>query len=262
MIVSLAKIDPGNSIRLGAVSQHSPDCYAEANSRMLDAADILLTVTNGDVSKSNADSESLITEAKAHGLPCINIDPTAPAFSPAVNEAALTAFIQRDSESLRVFRDLKPHVTDDSQASREVANCLSNAAKFSSKSFRKAIAIAISLHALAGFIAAGAASYFYALHLDHSLEGKHHAHVILAFLAFTELLLVGSAFGLELRAKMSKNNTSGFSAVLHVNSCAASKLRIPSKIRSSHAWLSIIRIGAALPLPVLCAFVLKRALWI
>lgn len=204
-ILGHVRSSPRNTLRMGAVSQHSPDCYAEANYRMLDAADLLLTVSTGEDSKSIAGTQHLIEEAHRREMPCINIDPLDPVFPMSADESTLDDLVGATRQSLTVFHELSDHVSCGLDPSlpthRQVANCLSQAANRSAKSFRLAIAIAISLHAVAGFLAAGAASYFYALNQDTSEHGEHQAHLVFALLAFVELLLVGTAFGLELRAK-------------------------------------------------------------
>jgi hypothetical protein len=202
-ILATVMADRRHTYRLASRSQVSPYCYEEMNARMLEAANLLLTVSTGQPSRTSAGTQHLSDEADELEIPIINIDPTAPAFSPASHAATLGSFAKADCPSLAIFTELSHHVTcplTDSKKPRhaQIASCLSSAAGKSSKAFRHAIATAISLHAIAGFLAAWAASYFHALY-------KHpHAYLILALFAFTEFLLVGGAFGLELWAKKAK----------------------------------------------------------
>lgn len=197
---------PQHTFRVGGVSRKSPDCYAEANAHMLEAADLLLTVSSGAPSKSIAGTTHLIAQAEALRLPQVNIDPTARYYGEAYSERHIAGFAAPDSPSLQVFDDLRHHVVCDlegaSSSFSALASCLSKAAAKSSSGFRRGTAFAISFHALAGFIAAAAAALYFALKTDAS---RQTAYWILAILALLELVLVATAFLLEMRSQRYKD---------------------------------------------------------
>jgi hypothetical protein len=190
----------GRTVRVGAVSRHSPDCHAEVNSRTLEIGDFLLTVSTGAPSESIAGTQHLAEQADAHDLPRANVHPTGGALEQAFTSSRLEKFARPDSPGLPIFRQLAHHVTCDSTPGKSLfdatASCLGDAAGHSSKAFRRGTGIAISSHALAGFIAAGAASVY---HFMKSGSDHSTAYALFAALAALELLLVGYAFFLEWR---------------------------------------------------------------
>jgi hypothetical protein len=170
------------------------------NSRMLEVADFLLTVSNGGPSASIAGIQHLAEQADAHNLPRANIDPPGEKWELAFTSSSLEQFARSSSPGLSIFRELAHHVTCDPAPGKSrfdvTASCLSDVAGHSSKAFRRGTDIAISSHALAGFIAAGAASVYHFMKFgsDHSA-----AYALFASLVALELLLVGYAFFLEWR---------------------------------------------------------------
>ncbi|MEX2578829.1 MAG: hypothetical protein WD342_07205 [Verrucomicrobiales bacterium] len=202
-LLAHAKADPHCSLRVGAVTPTSPDCYSEANSFMLRAADLLLTVTTGEASKSTAGTTHLGEQAEGLKLPTINIDPVAPAFDAANPGYSADAFANSADASHEIFAKLGHHVTcdpdTDAAPARAVADCLSAAARKSSKSYRRGTATAIVCHAVAGFLAAIVASFYYALKTNSGDPAHHFAYWFLFIFALAELILVGRAYYLEYR---------------------------------------------------------------
>lgn len=186
------------TLREGSRARKSPDYYIETNSRMLDMADLLLTVCNGGEPKSRAGTTHLIGLAKKLLIPCINIDPRAPDFRAEDHEMRLRRMLGHASESLGIFSRLRHHVPGvaDTAGFRSVATALGNAAKKSSDAFTRRTSRAIKFHAIAGFIAAAAAAFYHLM---------HHAPLtaVLATLALLEFLLVLAAFIMEHRVKKS-----------------------------------------------------------
>lgn len=189
-----------NTMRIGSISGQSPDCYAEANARMLEVADALLTVSTGDPSKSVAGASHLADQANILELPLITINPLQRPSEQAVTRQRIEKFAKHDSASLHIFQELKPYMNlAEAQGTTrfdKVASSLGKAAGNSSKSFRSGTAWAIILHALAGFLAAGVASFYYTLKKD---APSHTAYIILAVFALVEFALVGWGCWLEWR---------------------------------------------------------------
>lgn len=202
-LLAHAKADPQSSLRVAAVTPTSPDCYSEANSFILRVADLLLTVTTGEAPKSAAGTTNLKLQAEALKLPTINIDPLAPAFDGADPGYSAEAFANPASPSHQIFAKLGHLVTCDPDSeeapAQAVAKCLSAAARNSSSSYRRGTATAIICHAVAGFLAAGAASFYYALKTNPGDPKHHFAYWFLFIFALAELILVGRAFFLEYR---------------------------------------------------------------
>jgi predicted membrane channel-forming protein YqfA (hemolysin III family) len=197
-------INPRHTIRNGATSTTSPECYAEANTRILESADLLLTLSTLAHSKSIAGTKHLIGQATAIGIPTINLDPaTSPeAPLPAIPED----FAKPHCESLTPFTTILPHITCDLTTTQSpfaaLAKCLSNAAGKSAQWFRRASALAISFHLIATILAAAVAAYY------HSLKsgkipwiGQDTSGIFwfLAVFALIELIFVGAGLWLERR---------------------------------------------------------------
>ena len=76
------RINPRHTLRVASTSRVDPDCFAEANTFLLDVADLLLTVSNGIPSSSIAGTTHLTQQAAALGIPHINLNPAAPGEAP------------------------------------------------------------------------------------------------------------------------------------------------------------------------------------
>lgn len=194
-------VNPRHTLRMGAISTSSPECYAEANSRILEAADLLLTISNGAPSKSIAGTTHLISQAAAIGIPLLNLNPADP---PSTDLPAIpVTFAAPDCPSLEPFRRSSPHLTCDlgsvDSPFRALANCLSTSAGHSAKWYRRASALAIGSHALATILAAAAASFYYSLKKGYLGFSESEAYWILAFIAAIEVILVFCGWYLERR---------------------------------------------------------------
>lgn len=196
-ILETIAADARHTLRVGAVSSTSPECYAEANTRILEVADILVTLSTLAPSKSIAGTTYLLGLAEAFGIPTLNLNPAEPA---APLPVIPPAFADPDCETLKPFRQLTPHIDCDAARSLSfgaLAKCLNHAADRSSVWFRMATALSISAHALATILAAAAASYYYALKGGKDDEPWEHVYTLLAVVAFIEVVLVFGGWWLE-----------------------------------------------------------------
>lgn len=202
-------LNPRHTIRNGAVSTTSPECYAEANTRLLEPADLLLTISTLEPSKSIAGTTHLIGQAQAIGIPVLNINPADPSGTPIPRIPP--SFADPHCESLSPFIHNHPHITCDLSATSSpfgsLAKCLSTAAGNSAGWFRRASAFAITFHLLATILAAAVAAFYYALKsgkIPGLTSGSSSAYWLLAGLALVELLLVGAGWWLERRLHKDK----------------------------------------------------------
>ncbi len=196
-ILATIAADARHTLRVGGVSTTSPECYAEANTRILESADILVTLSTLAPSKSIAGTTYLSGLAEAFGIPTLNLNPAEP---DAVLPAIPKAFADPECETLKPFRQLTPHIDCDADCPLSfgaLAKCLSDAAHRSSAWFRMATALSISAHALATILAAAAASYYYALKGGKGGEAWEHVYTLLAVVAFIEVILVSGGWWLE-----------------------------------------------------------------
>ena len=197
-------VNPSHTIRNGGISTTSPQCYAEANTRLLAPADLLLTLSNLQPSKSIAGTTHLIAQATAIGIPTLNLNP---ADSPDTLIPGIPdGFANPTCDSLSPFEINNPHVTCDLSAAGSpfaaLAKCLSSAAGKSARWFRSASAIAITCHIFATVLAAAVAAFYYALKtgkLNEKDIDPDYVHWSLAILAFCELIFVFTGWRLERR---------------------------------------------------------------
>lgn len=186
-------INPHHTIRVGADSRHSPDCYAEVNTKLLEIADVLLTLSNGRDSESIAGTTHLTEQAEAIGIPSINLNPEKPVEAVQIPET----FADSSCHSLAPFTRNSPHISCDitTEASpfRALADCLSSAAARSAQWFRQASAFAIACHAIATALAAFVAAYYY---FFKKFDGSY---TFFALFAVIELILVFLGWWLERR---------------------------------------------------------------
>ena len=110
-ILETVRNDPRHTDRIASRSQVSPYCYEEMNARMLEIADLLLTVSNGQPSLTTAGTQHLADAADEQEIPTININPSAPEFSPAAHGDALATFANSECPSLAIFTELSHHVS-------------------------------------------------------------------------------------------------------------------------------------------------------
>ncbi|MBX3743262.1 MAG: SLATT domain-containing protein [Akkermansiaceae bacterium] len=198
VILETIAADARHTLRIGSVSATSPECYAEANTRILESADLLVTLSTLAPSKSIAGTTHLLELAKALGIPALNLNPAEPAATLPVIPAA---FADPGCGTLKPFRQLSSHIECGAGplTFAALARCLSNAAHRSSRWFRMATALAISAHALATILAAAAASYYYVLKTGKAGALSDHVLVLLAVVAFIEVILVFGGWWLEHR---------------------------------------------------------------
>ncbi|MEM9283317.1 MAG: hypothetical protein AAGA96_15960 [Verrucomicrobiota bacterium] len=187
------EFDARSTIREIEGPSRSPDCYAAVNSRILEVADVAITVSTHHDSGATAGTSHVIRQADAINLPRINLNPA----DGGREDHRMENFARENDEQLNVFTELGKHLDCDLNASSDpfadFANCLGRAANNSSRKFRSCTKWAILCHALAGFIAAVAASGYYLFKEDmYSIS-----YWILAGLALVELFLVGLGFYLE-----------------------------------------------------------------
>jgi len=191
------KVNLRNTMRIGAVSAISPECYAEVNTRFLETADLLVTMSNGQSSESIAGTTHLLDQARALDIPTINLDPALPPTTE--NPEVPDQFAHPDCDSLAPFFQHSPPVKCDFECSetpfKAVMECLAQAARRSAKWYRKASGLAVGCHALATVIAAIAAAFYYPLKKSYPED----AYLILAIIAGVELILVFAGWRLEKR---------------------------------------------------------------
>jgi hypothetical protein len=198
-ILDTINADARHTLRIGAVSTTSPECYAEANTRILESADLLVTLSTLAPSKSIAGTTHLLELAKALGIPALNLNPAEPA---AIRPGIPAAFADPACGTLDLFRQLSSHIGcgGDALSFAALARCLSYAAHRSSRWFRMGTALAISAHALATILAAAAASYYHVLKSGKAgALSQQGVVVLLAVVAFAEVLLVFGGWWLERR---------------------------------------------------------------
>ena len=202
-------INPRHTLRNGATSTTSPECYAEANTRLLDPADLLLTVSTGAPSKSIAGTTHLIGQAEAIGIPTLNLNPVDSPDTPI--PPIPEGFANPHSESLTPFTSTVPHITCDLTNTQspfaDLALCLSAAAGQSARWFRKASAVSITCHLIATILAAAVAAFYYYLKSGKfpGIDANTPALFwLLAIFALIELILVGAGWWLERRLHKDK----------------------------------------------------------
>lgn len=195
-------INPRHTLRISGISATSPACYAEANTRLLEPADVLLTLSNLEPSKSIAGTTHLIAQATAIGIPTLNLNPVDPPNAPIPRIPE--EFANPACKSLSPFEVNNPHITCDFSATPSpfsaLAKCFSSAAEKSAGWYRSGSAIAITSHLLATIVAAAVAAFYFALKsgkLNMIGIDPKGVYWLLAILAFIELLLVGAGWYLE-----------------------------------------------------------------
>lgn len=187
------EVDPRHSLRVGAVSKQSPDCYIEANNWILEVADILVTLSNGEESKSAAGTTSTIKQAEFLGLPTVNLVPGVDSGMemPAIPEQ----FAEPNCATLDPFRAIKgilppEHEEGNSMAFSSLEEMLRGTAKRSMSWFRRAPGLTIVCFAIATILAALAASFYYSFKEGLLELQKEELYWVFAIAALVEFVLV------------------------------------------------------------------------
>lgn len=192
------KRSPHHTQRVAGITRTDPDCFAETNTFLLDAADVLLTVSNEIQPRSAASTTYLAKQAAALGIPHMNINPASPGDAPP---AIPYSFADPECPSLARHLELMAHVDcpADGRASRfsTLTHCLERAANKSSAFYRRSMAYAISCHATATVIAALVASLYHGLKKYEVDETT--LKLWFAAVAFVELVFVALGWFLEKR---------------------------------------------------------------
>lgn len=194
-------VHPAHTIRVGSVSTTSPECYAETNTRLLEAADLLLALSNGEPSSSIAGTTHLINQAEAIGIPVMRLNPADAGEKPP--PAIPDAFLPKECPTMAVLNTLRAHVRCEEGRLNfaQIARCLSKSAAASSRIYRRASAIAITCHSLATILAAAVASYYYVMKkYCFGMEAKQ-IYLLLAIVALIESILVAGGWYLERRLR-------------------------------------------------------------
>lgn len=159
---------------------------------MLEAADALLLINVAGSKDSPAGTARLKSQADQISLPHICIDP----LHDVTTEHHLAALADQNAPSRVLMDKISHHLSRDIATAADpfatLVESLRTHANYKAKKFRFATGSAITLHAVAGFIAAlAAACYHY-----FKKESPHYL-AYFAIFAIVELLLVAIAFTLE-----------------------------------------------------------------
>jgi hypothetical protein len=166
--------------------------YALANAKMLEAADALLLVNVTGSKNSSAGTARLKQQADAIHLPHICIDP----LHKVTTEHHFASLADPKAPSRILLEKISHHITCDLTAAPDpfaaLVDCLRHQANDKGKKFRFSTGTAITLHTIAGFIAAFAAACYYYLKKE-----TPEPYAFMALFAILELVLVATAFRLE-----------------------------------------------------------------
>ena len=166
--------------------------YAFTNVKMLEAADALLLVTVPGGKNSSAGTTRLKLQADKISLPHICIDP----LHGVTTHHHLDTLASPDAPSRKLMVQIGHHLSPGTSAASDpfpaLVRSLQRHANEKARKFRFATGSAITLHAIAGFIAAFAAACYH-----YFQEETAHPYAFLALFAVVELILVATAFTLE-----------------------------------------------------------------
>jgi hypothetical protein len=183
----------GGTLRLTRGAQTAPDCYYDAGLEVLECCDVLVVVWDGKAARGLGGTAEMVAHARALGLPLLIVDATTGKQQPerleqfaAAGEAGCAVIQEIDAFSAKCA---SPSASGHESA-ESVFLRLAACSDQESEAFRGPLIRIIKLHGFATLVAAVACI------LPHSSVPWK---VVLAALAFLELLMIGWALFLTRR---------------------------------------------------------------
>lgn len=175
-----------------ADASYTDDCYADTNLQMLESADALIVLWDGNTAKGVGGTAEVWQDAQQRHLPRIHVNPLKGEDSN--HETAIYSLTDEHTEQsgLHKLNEINKRLeTPESSQTENISSLetiekkLNNIASASAKNTRDTLLKAAILHGLAAYIGAAGISY--------ALAHGPHPLLVLIYVSITEVFLIGYA---------------------------------------------------------------------